>query len=76
MLWLAAAGAALVRWGWSCVGGTLCKWLAVLTMNETAFFSLVPPCSFISSTSKSRADLYKVTQSRKIKVGISMLHIT
>lgn len=70
MVWLAGVGAALVRWGWGCVGGTSCKWLAVLTMNETAFLFLVRPCSLMSSTSKSRADLYEVTKSRKIKVDI------
>jgi len=51
-LWLAEVGAALVRQGWSCVGGTLCKQLAVLTTNETDSLSSVPPCSFMSSTSK------------------------
>lgn len=76
MLWIAGVGAALVRGGRGCVGGTPCKWLAVLTANETAFLTLVPPSSFISSTSKSRADLYKVNQSRKIKGIFSMLHIT
>lgn len=41
MLWFAGVGAIMVRWRWSCIEGTLCKWLAVLIMNETAFLSLL-----------------------------------
>lgn len=44
--------------------------MAVLAENEPTFPSFVPPCSFMSSASKPRAGLYKITQNRKIKVDI------
>lgn len=57
------------RSGWSCVGEKILG-MAVLGENEATFPSFVPPCSVLSSASKSRADLYKITQNRKIKVDI------
>lgn len=55
--------------GWRCIAGALCKRVAVLTTNETAFLFLVPPCSLMSPASKSRADMFKVTQSRRTKIS-------